>query len=106
MELNTYQQQASETAVYKPEHKLVYPVLGLAGEAGELANKAKKILRDQLAPDSYRSVMIDELGDVLWYVAAVATDLGVTLSEVARINIEKLASRKQRGTLHGSGDQR
>ena len=106
MNINTYQQHASETAIYKD--KLIYPTLGLAGEAGEIANKVKKILRDNSGnlQESVREDLICELGDVLWYVAALATDLNVELSEVANKNIEKLNSRKNRRTIGGSGDNR
>ena len=106
MNINEYQQQASETAIYKD--KLIYPTLGLAGEAGEIANKVKKILRDSSGnlQESVREDLICELGDVLWYVAALATDLKTELSEVANKNIEKLNSRKNRGTIGGSGDNR
>ena len=106
MNINTYQQHASETAIYKD--KLIYPTLGLAGEAGEIANKVKKILRDNSGnlQESVREDLICELGDVLLYVAALATDLNVELSEVANKNIEKLNSRKNRGTIGGSGDNR
>ena len=106
MNINEYQKQASETAIYKD--KLIYPTLGLAGEAGEIANKVKKILRDSSGnlQESVREDLIYELGDVLWYIAALATDLNVELSEVANKNIEKLNSRKNRGTIGGSGDNR
>ena len=106
MNINTYQQHASETAIYKD--KLIYPTLGLAGEAGEIANKVKKILRDNSGnlQESVREDLICELGDVLWYIAALATDLNVELSEVANKNIEKLNSRKNRGAIGGSGDNR
>jgi NTP pyrophosphatase (non-canonical NTP hydrolase) len=106
MNINEYQQQASKTAIY--QNKLIYPTLGLVGEAGEIANKVKKILRDnsgELQEDA-RQNLIGELGDVLWYVAALATDLKTELSEVANKNIEKLNSRKNRGTIGGSGDNR
>ena len=106
MNINEYQKQASETAIYKD--KLIYPTLGLAGEAGEIANTVKKILRDSSGnlQESVREDLIYELGDVLWYIAALATDLNVELSEVANKNIEKLNSRKNRGTIGGSGDNR
>ena len=106
MNINEYQKQASETAIYKD--KLIYPTLGLAGEAGEIANKVKKILRDSSGnlQESVREDLIYELGDVLWYIAALATDLNVELSEVANKNIEKLNSRKNRGAIGGSGDNR
>jgi NTP pyrophosphatase (non-canonical NTP hydrolase) len=106
MNINTYQQEAAETAIYS--NKLIYPTLGLAGEAGEIANKVKKILRDNSGElqEDVRQDLISELGDVLWYVAALATDLKVELSEVANKNIEKLNSRKNRGVIGGSGDNR
>ena len=106
MNINTYQQEAAKTAIYS--NKLIYPTLGLAGEAGEIANKVKKILRDNSGEleEDVRQNLISELGDVLWYIAALATDLNVELSEVANKNIEKLNSRKNRGTIGGSGDNR
>lgn len=106
MNINTYQQQASKTAIY--QDKVIYPTLGLVGEAGEIANKVKKILRDNDGEmqEDVRQNLISELGDVLWYVAALATDLRAELSEVANKNIEKLNSRKNRGTIGGSGDNR
>lgn len=106
MNINTYQQEAAKTAIYKD--KLIYPTLGLAGEAGEIANKVKKILRDNSGEleENVRQDLICELGDVLWYIAALATDLNAELSEVANKNIEKLNSRKNRGTIGGSGDNR
>jgi len=106
MNINTYQQEAAKTAIYKD--KLIYPTLGLAGEAGEVANKVKKILRDNSGEleEDVRQNLISELGDVLWYVAALATDLKTELSEVANKNMEKLNSRKNRGAIGGSGDNR
>jgi NTP pyrophosphatase (non-canonical NTP hydrolase) len=106
MNINTYQQEAAKTAIYS--NKIIYPTLGLAGEAGEIANKVKKILRDNSGEleEDVRQNLISELGDVLWYVAALATDLKTELSEVANKNIEKLNSRKNRGAIGGSGDNR
>ena len=106
MNINEYQQRASETAIY--QDKVVYPTLGLVGEAGEIANKVKKILRDNAGEiqEDVRQNLISELGDVLWYLAALATDLKTELSEVANKNIEKLNSRKNRGVIGGSGDNR
>ena len=92
MKLNEYQEKATKTAIYGTGSAINYPVLGLVGEAGEIANKYKKVLRDDdgiLHPDK-RQALADELGDVLWYVAALARDLGTTLEEVAIKNIEKL----------------
>ncbi|WP_243026856.1 nucleoside triphosphate pyrophosphohydrolase family protein [Thermus albus] len=108
MTLNEYQQQAKKTALYPEAYRILYPTLGLVGEAGELANKVKKVLRDRggtLGPDA-REDLLAELGDVLWYVAQLATDLGVSLEEVAQGNLAKLRSRLERGKIGGSGDNR
>ncbi len=116
--LNEYQKMALETAVYPKEYKVIYPALGLNGEAGEVADKAKKILRGDsgiivkdasgaiVLPNEKREDIVKEVGDVLWYVATIAHDLGYTLEEVAKINYEKLKSRQERGKLNGSGDNR
>ncbi|DAZ90204.1 nucleoside triphosphate pyrophosphohydrolase family protein [Mycobacteroides abscessus] len=112
--LDEYQRRAAETAIYPDAgdadsaHGLAYVALGLAGEAGEIANKAKKVLRDDagVITDEARMRIIFELGDVLWYVAQTATQLGADLESIAGINIAKLASRSERGTLQGSGDSR
>ncbi len=87
---------------------LVYPTLGLAGEAGEVAEKVKKLIRDDagVLGDERRAAIAKELGDVLWYVAQVATEAGLDLDEIAATNLEKLLSRAQRGVLQGSGDDR
>ena len=85
-----------------------YAVLGAAGEGGELANKWKKVLRDAygvLTPPA-KEAMLGEIGDNLWYLAALCTELGVTLEEVAQANLDKLASRQARGVVSGSGDNR
>ncbi|WP_243030307.1 nucleoside triphosphate pyrophosphohydrolase family protein [Thermus altitudinis] len=108
MTLNEYQQEAKKTALYPEAYRILYPTLGLVGEAGELANKVKKVLRDRggtLGPDA-REDLLAELGDVLWYVAQLATDLGVSLEEVAQGNLAKLRSRLERGRIGGSGDNR
>jgi NTP pyrophosphatase (non-canonical NTP hydrolase) len=101
--MNEYQDMAAATAIYKTEHQVIYPALGLAAEAGEVANKVKKILRDGKFD---REGISDEIGDCLWYIAALCRDLNVDLSEVAKNNISKLRDRKERGTLKGSGDKR
>ena len=109
MTFEDYQKQSRGTAVYpKIEDKWVYPVLGLAGEAGEIANKAKKIFRDDngVITNKKKQEIKEELGDVLWYLAQMATDFGLSLDEVAKNNLAKLYSRKERGTLHGKGDDR
>ena len=106
--LDDYQQRVMQTAIYPQEVGLVYTILGLASEAGEVAGKYKKIIRDKngIIDEEAREMFISEVGDVLWYVAAVAKELGVNLSYVSHKNLEKLNSRKQRGVLGGSGDTR
>ncbi len=108
--LNEYQNKTRLTASYPPieEHQFLYPVLGLAGEVGELVNKVKKIFRDDagVLTSERREALIGELQDVLWYTARVADELGVSLEEVASENIAKLLDRKERGVLTGAGDNR
>ena len=99
--LNEYQERMSDTAIYK--WPVIYSSLGLANEAGEVLGKVKKIIRDGTFN---REDIADELGDVLWYAAALARDLNVDLSNIAQRNLDKLASRQERGTLKGSGDKR
>lgn len=108
MKMDFYQKRASEFAVYPRAHALPYVALGLTGEAGELANKVKKILRGDPGAVNAEALdaMIRELGDVLWYVAAMATELGVTLEDVALLNLAKLGGRLEGGTIRGSGDER
>lgn len=108
MTLDEYQQAALRTALYPQEYTIVYPTLGLTGEAGEVADKVKKTIRDMGGDfsESRRHDIALELGDVMWYAATLARDLGYTLDEVARMNIEKLASRAARGKIHGEGDLR
>jgi len=107
-DFNSYQRTATKTAIYPAEHKILYPALGLAGEAGEVANKVKKIYRDHdgVLTDEYREMLSAELGDCLWYVAAIASELGVSLGEVAMNNVDKLTDRKLRNKLGGDGDKR
>ena len=112
MDLDAYAQGARATATYPAAATLLYPVLKLAGEAGEVAEKLGKLMRDDgWTPGTpldatQRDTLAAELGDVLWYVAAVAHDLGVPLAEVARRNLAKLADRSARGVIGGSGDAR
>ena len=108
MTFEEYQKEPQKTALYPEAYRLVYPALGLAGEAGELANKVKKVLRDHGGhlSEEAREAILAELGDVLWYVAQVATDLGESLEAVAQANLAKLRSRKERGRLGGDGDDR
>ena len=109
MNFNEYQTRARTTAMYPDrDHNYIYPTLGLVGEAGELANKVKKISRDHggVLDEAQTQTIAEELGDVLWYASNLASELKLPLDEVATRNLEKLASRKVRGTLHGSGDHR
>ena len=113
MQMNDYQVQAMSYAIYPPEFKAVYPILGLVNEAGEVAGKLKKILRD---PDDHtdggglkqetKDAVADELGDVLWYLSTLCTDMGFKLEDIANRNITKLTDRAARGVIGGSGDKR
>jgi len=108
VELSDYQRLSRRTAEYPREAWLAYPALGLAGEAGEVAEHAKKAIRDDGGEvvAERRAAMAKELGDVLWYVAQLATELELDLDEIAHANLEKLLSRQRRGVLSGSGDER
>jgi NTP pyrophosphatase (non-canonical NTP hydrolase) len=108
MTLNEYQTAAVKTAVYGTGQQIIYPTLGLAGEAGEVADKVKKVIRDNdgVFTTEHKLAIAKELGDVLWYIAADARDLGFTLEEIAKMNIEKLESRQKRNVIAGSGDDR
>ena len=113
MTFEEYQKESRKTAIYPalyPDQRpnIVYPTLGLTGEAGEVAEKVKKILRDEkgAVSEEKRAEIAKELGDVLWYIAQLATELDLSLGEIARLNLEKLASRKDREKLSGSGDNR
>lgn len=106
MRLDEYQMRAESTAIYPNEYAIVYPALGLTGEAGEVADKVKKIIRDGNSDLFYKDNIAKELGDVLWYVAILARDLGYSLEEVAQMNLDKLVNRKIRNALQGSGDDR
>ena len=108
MELNHYANEAMRTAIYPPEHGLQYAVLGLCSEAGEVAGKVKKVLRDEggnFSPEA-KAEIASEAQDCLWYLAAIARELGTTLDAMAAANLAKLESRARRGTLQGSGDNR
>jgi NTP pyrophosphatase (non-canonical NTP hydrolase) len=110
MELNTYQDKAATTATFTDTGILrtAYLTLGLTGEAGEVAEKVKKAIRDNGGEisDEKKQDIKKELGDVLWYVSQLARILGFTLDEVAEANLVKLADRKARGVIGGSGDTR
>lgn len=104
-----YQAAAARTALYPGRgQNIYYPALGMGGEVGEILNKIKKIMRDDagLITAARKEDLKAELGDVLWYVSAVADELQVSLDEVAAANVAKLAGRLERGTLHGAGDVR
>lgn len=120
MNLNDYQKKARQTAIYPRQYSVIYPALGLAGESGEVAEKIKKEIRDGCKGEScedmscpgpfeskeFKDKVIKEMGDVLWYLASLAEDLGVKLETVAKVNLEKLAKRKEENKLQGNGDNR
>ncbi|AWY07461.1 nucleotide pyrophosphohydrolase [Streptomyces phage UNTPL] len=111
MDFPQYQQGARETAVYPGQGRgegLAYVALGLAGEAGEVANKVKKILRDKggVLNAQTAAAIAEELGDVLWYAAMLADELGADLGQIAALNLAKLESRAMRGRIQGDGDNR
>jgi NTP pyrophosphatase (non-canonical NTP hydrolase) len=109
MDFNEYQQKSRKTALYPAiGHPVIYPTLGLVNEAGEVAGKIKKVFRDKdghISEDT-RQALKAELGDVLWYLAQVSTELGLTLDEVAESNITKLYDRLERSRIGGDGDTR
>ena len=105
----SYQEQSRKTySEIETNDPIVYPTLGLVNEAGEVAGKIKKIFRDRAGEisDEDREALKHELGDVLWYLTQICTNLDLTLEEVAEANLDKLFSRLERGKLHGDGDHR
>jgi NTP pyrophosphatase (non-canonical NTP hydrolase) len=108
MDFSDYQRFSRRTAEYPRDAWLAYPALGLVGEAGEVAEHAKKAIRDDggAVSDERRAALARELGDVLWYVSQLASELELELDAIARENLEKLFSRQSRGVLSGSGDYR
>ena len=109
MNFNDYQTKSRKTAKYPAiGHPVIYPALGLVNEAGEVAGKVKKIFRDKggVIGETEREALKSELGDVLWYIAQVCTELGLSLDEVAEHNIHKLYDRLERGAIKGDGDNR
>ncbi|MEK7565371.1 MAG: nucleoside triphosphate pyrophosphohydrolase family protein [Patescibacteria group bacterium] len=109
MDFKEYQKKSRKTAVYPGFGKnIIYPTLGLMGETGEVAEKVKKILRDDngIVTKEKREDLKKELGDVLWYLSQISTELKFSLEDIAKTNIEKLSSRLKRGKIHGSGDNR
>lgn len=105
MEMHEYQERAQRTAVYPKAKGLEYCTLGLVGEAGEFANKVKKLVREDENGPSFES-LASELGDVLWYLSQIATELNMSLENIAWDNLEKLSERMERGKLKGEGDNR
>lgn len=109
MDMNQYQMTAKDFACYPNDGllSLLYPVLGLAGETGEVADKIKKVIRrcGEFTPE-IKTEIAKELGDVLWYVAMLSQELGFNLEKLAQMNLTKLADRKERGVVKGEGDNR
>lgn len=116
MNFKEYQDFVVSMKRYPEQFAIIYPALGLAGEAGEVAEKVKKWIRDDAdnihlngehaMTEDRREAILKELGDPLWYITSLAYDLGYSLQEVVDANVEKLTSRKERGVIHGSGDNR
>lgn len=105
MKINDYQKDARATCLESAKN-LPYLIAGLAAETGEVAGKYAKYIRDRTEFYKLEEDLVKELGDVLWFVAVMADNMGVTLEQVAQQNIDKLYSRQQRGVLKGSGDER
>lgn len=107
MDFVEYQKQSQKTALYPGHgHSFIYPTLGLAGEAGEVVEKIKKAIREdggEITAERKKALQ-KEMGDLLWYLSQLATETGIDLNEVAEGNLTKLLSRKERGVLHGDGD--
>ena len=106
MLLEEYDKFVRSTAVFPAEFSIIYPTLGLVGEAGEVAEKIKKSIRGDYIVDEVRDQLILELGDVMWYNSALAQALGSSLEKVMEANVEKLSSRKKRDKIQGNGDER
>lgn len=109
MTFEDYQNQSRKTAIYpNAGDNFIYPTLGLAGEAGEVAEKVKKILRDKngQVDDETRATLQKELGDVLWYITQTASEMDISLEDIAQGNLDKLFKRKDEDKLHGEGDNR
>jgi NTP pyrophosphatase (non-canonical NTP hydrolase) len=113
MTFDEYQEKSLKTNLYPKDdknfsHPVTYSVLGLVGEAGEVADKLKKIYRESagVIDDNQKDNIKKELGDVLWYLTQLSYDLGFSLNDVAQTNIDKLLARQEQGTIHGAGDNR
>lgn len=104
MEFNEYQEYAMESKSFPEKYSIIYPTLGMMGEAGEVSEKVKKWMRGD--SDLDKEALIKEMGDVLWYITSLSVDLGYSLQDVAYFNIEKLRSRRERGVIKGNGDDR
>lgn len=109
MTFEEYQKKSRKTALYPNKDKnFIYPTLGLTGEAGEVAEKIKKVIRDEkgVVSKDKKEEIKKELGDVLWYISQLATELKISLDDIAKTNLAKLFTRKEKGKLQGSGDNR
>ena len=109
MDFKEYQEKAKQTAIYKDQgENYIYPSLGLAGETGEVMEKIKKLIRDKdgIIDNEFKKEITKELGNILWYLAQLSTEFNISFQDVAEKNIEKLFSKKDRGMLHGDGDNR
>jgi len=106
MNLYDYQIEAMKTAIYNTTHAITYPALGLVEEAGEVAGKIAKMIRDDIKLDDQREKIETEMGDVLWMLAALAKGCNLSLQTIAEENLEKLAKRRDKGTIKGEGDDR
>lgn len=105
--LSDYEAVALSTRIYDEGNRVVYPTIGLAGETGEVADKVKKVIRDHNGEFlAHREEIAKELGDVLWYLTSISHDLGYSLEDIARQNMEKVLSRQRRNAIHGKGDNR
>lgn len=109
LEFDDYQKQAFTTAQYPNKgSNIIYPTLGLCGESGEVAEKVKKIIRDNngVIDEERKEMLKKEISDVLWYVAALCTELNVNMGDIAQSNLDKLFDRMKRNVIKGSGDTR
>lgn len=109
MTFEEYQKLSRKTAIYPDkDNNFIYPTLGLTGEAGEVAEKIKRVLTENngVVDDLKRQEIKKELGDVLWYLSQIATELDLSLDDIATFNVEKISSRQERNKLSGDGDNR
>lgn len=109
MDFETYQKESRKTAKYpNADNNFIYPTLGLVGESGEVAEKIKKVIRDKngVIDEDTKLEISKELGDVLWYLSQISTELNLSLDKIADENLKKLFSRMERNKIHGDGDNR